>query len=110
MCKLEKKSALLIGIKGLYTGFEFDITKTLLFGRDAEKCNVLYPKTANGVSKVHLEIGVSEDSEEIYAVDRGSTFGTKVNGEKIEKDCILYLKDGDILMFGGNQVFQINYQ
>ena len=107
---MELKSGVLIGVEGLYKGFEFDITKTLLFGRDAEKCNILYPKTANGVSKVHLEVGVCEESEEIYVVDRFSTFGTKVNEEKIEKDCILYLKDGDVLMFGENQVFRVKYQ
>lgn len=100
----------LLGIDGLYKGFEFDLNRTLLFGRDEERCNILYPDNANGISKVQFEIGMNPGNGQVYVIDQYSSYGTNVNGHKIENNKAAFLNNGDILMFGEGNVFKVIYK
>lgn len=97
----------LVGIDGLYKGFEFDLTRTLLFGRDEERCNILYPENANGISKVQFEIGRNRENGQVYIIDQFSTYGTNVNGHRLENNKATFLNNGDIVMFGEGNVFKL---
>lgn len=100
----------LLGIDGLYKGFEFDLNRTLLFGRDEERCNVLYPDNANGISKVQFEIGMNQGNGQVYVIDQYSSYGTNVNGHKLENNKAAFLNNGDIIMFGEGNVFKVIYK
>ncbi|MBR4981516.1 MAG: DUF4203 domain-containing protein [Lachnospiraceae bacterium] len=99
----------LLGIDGLYKGFEFDLNRTLLFGRDEERCNVLYPENANGISKIQFEVGINGDNGQVYVIDQYSTYGTNVNGHRLETNKAAFLNNGDIVMFGEGNVFKVTY-
>lgn len=66
----------------------------LLIGREASACDALFdhPK----VSRVHAEL--HDERGRPTLVDRDSSNGTWVNGEKISRR---FLEDGDIIYFGG---------
>lgn len=98
---------MLLGVDGTYKGFEFDIVRTLVFGRDAERCNILYPERTNGISKVQFEIGIGQNGQ-IYIMDQCSSYGTNVNGSKIENNVRVFLKDGDIVTCGENNGFRVS--
>lgn len=107
--KQPKGMPVLLGIDGLYKGFEFDLDRTLLFGRDEERCNILYPENANGISKIQFEIGISRENGQVYVIDQYSTYGTNVNGHRLETNKAAFLNNGDIVMFGEGNVFKVTY-
>ena len=104
------KTPTFLGVEGLYRGFEFDLTRNFVFGRDEEKCNILYPEKSNGISKVQFEVGISNTNGQVYVMDPGSSYGTNVNGQRIENNKAVFLKDGDMVMFGEGNVFKVSYQ
>ena len=107
--KQYKGMPVLLGIDGLYKGFEFDLDRTLIFGRDEERCNILYSENANGISKIQFEIGIHRDNGQIYVLDQYSTYGTNVNGHRLETNKAAFLNNGDIVMFGEGNVFKVTY-
>ena len=107
--KQPKGIPMLLGIDGLYKGFEFDLDRKLLFGRDEERCNILYPENANGISKIQFEIGINRDNGQVYVIDQYSTYGTNVNGHRLETNKATFLNNGDIVMFGEGNVFKVTY-
>ncbi len=77
-------SRYLIGITGSLADQKFDITpgKRVVLGRDPQKCNIIFPQTTEGVSRVHCEIFF--DGQTTTIRDLGSSHGTYVKGVKLE--------------------------
>ena len=81
------------------TSTEYPLTESpTTIGRDSRNMLVL-PGLA--VSRFHAEIGWSEN--EVYIEDVGSTYGTILNGEKIEGKALL--SDGDNIRLGVSKHF-----
>jgi len=65
----------------------------------AEPGNDIYFRFYN-ISRAHLQILFKETPGRVYVEDRGSTFGTFVNGTPLLPGKVLPLKNGDILRMG----------
>lgn len=99
----------LIGIEGKYKGFEFDVDENITLGRDEERCNIIFPQDSNGVSRVQCTIIRNKEMPGLSVCDKYSSYGTSVNGRKINTGEMVPLNNGDILLFGENNVFKIKY-
>lgn len=98
----------LVGIEGMYKGFEFDLDDKMTFGRDVDNCNVVFPDTCAGVSRIQCEITYDQRSKSVSIVDRFSSYGTTLNGSRLEINRPMPLNNGDVIMFGENNVFKLN--
>lgn len=98
----------LIGIEGMYKGFEFDLSDAVTFGRDTSTCNVIFPDTCVGVSRIQCEVTYDHRSKSVSVVDRYSSYGTTLNGAKLEINRPMPLRNGDVIMFGENNVFKLS--
>ncbi len=67
--------------------------KGLVIGREAGQCDIVIPDS--NVSRVHAWVTVEKG--EVVVIDRGSTNGTFVNNNKVEK---AKLKPGDVIHLG----------
>ena len=64
---------------GVYVGNTFPLTDDpLLLGRDANRCGIVFPPDATGVSRVHCEIRANAAAKCIVLRDVGSRFGTQI--------------------------------
>lgn len=104
----KSSSCKLVGIEGMYKGFEFDVEDTITFGRDVDNCNVVFPDTCAGVSRIQCQISYDRRSRAASIVDKFSSYGTTLNGAKLEINRTMPLKNGDVIMFGENNVFKLN--
>lgn len=104
----EEGACTIVGIEGMYKGIEFDVEDMITFGRDADSCNVIFPDNSAGVSRIQCQISYSRKNRSASVVDRFSSYGTTLNGIKIEIDRPMSLKNGDVIMFGEDNVFKIN--
>ena len=71
-------------------------------GRESTICEIVLENPK--VSRLHAEV-VSIDGK-VLLIDRNSSNGTYVNDQKIEKR---FLKDGDIIYFGGRNAIAVAY-
>jgi serine protease Do len=71
-------------------------------GRESAICEIVLENPK--VSRLHAEV-VSIDGK-VMLIDRNSSNGTYVNDQKIDKR---YLKDGDIIYFGGRNAVAVAY-
>jgi len=67
--------------------------KGLVIGREPSQCDIVIPDA--NVSRVHTWVTVEKN--EVVVIDRGSTNGTFVNNNKVEK---AKLKSGDVIQMG----------
>lgn len=72
-------------------------------GRESTICEIVLENPK--VSRLHAEV-VSIDGK-VMLIDRNSSNGTYVNDQKIDKR---YLKDGDIIYFGGRNAVAVAFQ
>lgn len=86
------------GKTGVYAGKSFALDGALRFGRDAERCNVMFPLDCPGVSGFHCEVALTKDGAVLR--DMGSTYGTFLNGKKLEKEKEESLREGDCFWLG----------
>lgn len=100
----------LTGMDGQYKGCNFDIDRDTTIGRDVEKCNIVFPNTAAGVSKVQCQLILNPQTGAVAVVDRFSSYGTSVNGVKLSHDETKYLNAGDVITFGENNAFKVDYR
>jgi len=99
----------LVGVDGLYKGSEFPIDGNIIMGRDVNRCNIIFPEGTAGVSKVQCELQINPTTGAVSIVDNFSSYGTSVNGVKLERGSVRYLNPGDVIMFGENNVFKLEY-
>lgn len=92
----------LIGMGGVYHGQTFPIGKEVVIGRNAEKCGIIYPNSAKGVSSVHCKVRVEE--ERVAVIDLASTYGTfRDNGERLSPNTVYYFDPGDGFWLGDKE-------
>lgn len=98
---------MLVGIDGMYKGFEFDLDDEIVFGRDEESCNVIFPNTCAGISRIQCQIAYDRRTRSVSIVDKFSSYGTTLNGKRLEINELMPLTEGDVVMFGENNVFKL---
>lgn len=91
----------LIGVGGIYNGQTFPIGKEIVIGRNSDKCGIIYPNGANGISSVHCKVYLED--EKVALVDLASTYGTfRDNGERLSPNITYYLSAGDGFYVGNS--------
>lgn len=94
------------GMKGAYAGRSIPLQDELRIGRDPRQCNFVYPAGTKGVSGMHCVIRMRNNGADI--TDLSSTYGTAVNGKKLEQNRPYILSAGDRIFLGSlNEEFQI---
>lgn len=93
-------------LSGIYEGMELTISDDIMVGRNAVLCQLIYPKEAKGISNIHCKITINQPSINVAIIDMGSTYGTYVNGKRLEKNCRKKLSPGDQICFGENQIWR----
>lgn len=90
----------LYGVGGTMAGSIFSIdTQTILIGRDARQCAIVYPDNEPGISGVHCQVKVFGKYVEV--TDLGSSFGTFSNeGVRFKKNNAYKLYNGDSFYVG----------
>ena len=87
-----------IGVSGYFTSKEFKISDMVTVGRDPKRTKITFPDKTKGVSAVHMEI--RNVSGRIEIVDVGSTYGTFLNGRKLDKMVPYIASKGDSFYLG----------
>jgi len=83
----------LIGVGGEHAGAVIPLTEPIVFGRDKNKCNLMFPDTAQGISAIHCQINKINGRVEL--TDLGSTYGTFLeDGTKLTPYVPQYLSSG----------------
>lgn len=88
-------------LSAINDNFIFIVTKPVhVLGRTNDMGEYLSAKAF--VSGTHATLSV--ENNELTVTDMGSTNGTFVNGEKIQKDTPFKLKNGDVVSLGGKKL------
>lgn len=84
----------LVGVSGPLEDSSFSLKagETVFIGRDESRCQVLFAQGTPGVSSIHCKI--SFDGEAAAITDLGSSYGTFVDGKKLEPNKTITLHRG----------------
>ena len=85
------------GISGVFAGRKFAVSGKIQIGRDPES-GIAYPPNTQGVSGRHCEV-VFQNGE-VYIRDIGSSYGTFVNGKRIQADQMVPIHAGETFYLG----------
>lgn len=100
----------LIGIKGKYNGTRFEIGdgESVTFGREIQKCNIVFDEKDGTVSRVHCTVKYVAAENAFYVTDLSSN-GTFISGNmKIGKNNTKKAEAGTIISFGnGENAFRL---
>lgn len=98
-----KKNSRTLVMTGSMAGKSLPLRKgvPVVVGRDPNRCQVVYPKDAAGVSSVHCTI--TFDGNEVTVADNGSSYGTFVGGTKVEPGKPMVMHRGQEVTFGSNK-------
>lgn len=100
----------LIGIKGKYNGTRFEIGdgESVTFGREIQKCNIVFDEKDGTVSRVHCTVKYVAAENAFYVTDLSSN-GTFMDGNmKIGKTNTKKVEAGTVISFGnGENAFRL---
>lgn len=106
------------GVYGVHASQSFPLptpngSNTLVFGRDAGTCQVVFPQNTTSVSKLHCRITWDAANRYLLVEDNNSTNGTFVNKQRIASGQSKRLSNGDVIHLGGadsKDVFKVVYK
>ncbi|MCD8146721.1 MAG: trypsin-like peptidase domain-containing protein, partial [Clostridiales bacterium] len=82
------------GESGQFVNRRFAINGTVRLGRDPQQCQIAYPSTVKGISRVHCELTVTDGT--LYLKDLGSSYGTYLGGgQRLAANQPVRLQPGD---------------
>lgn len=83
----------LIGIGGVHAGVMLEIKEPIVFGRDKNRCNLMFLSQTQGISSVHCQINFINGKVEL--IDLGSSYGTYLDdGTKLTPHVPVQLEKG----------------
>ena len=100
-----KMNPTLTGIRGIYAGQTFALDQDIIFGRDPNNCNIIFPSGTAGISRIHCQICLNVNGQRAVIIDCNSTYGTYLNGMKLYPGQPAILQTGSIISFGSDNVF-----
>lgn len=90
------------GISGVYRGTEFELSDSIVFGRDSKSCNIVFPVDTEGVSGCHCRLSLR--GSKVYIMDMGSSYGTFINGSiRANRNTDTEIRVGDTFSLGGER-------
>ena len=101
--KNSKKNSRTLTLNGAMGGKTVPLKKgvPVVIGRDPNRCQIVYPKDAAGVSSVHCTI--TYDGNEVTVADNSSSYGTFVGGKKVEPGRPVVMHRGQEVTFGSDK-------
>ena len=96
--------ARLVGIEGDYAGQSIPLSGQMLTIGRSRECSLVMRNYVKGISKKHCAIRYSASHGAYQVVDMGSTYGTYLNGRKIEPRAPKTLKRNDVIYLGSKRV------
>lgn len=100
----------LTGMAGYYAGNSLTVSDQIVIGRSAKHCGLLYPDHTPEISRIHCVIQIDRGRNLVFVEDQQSTFGTWVNGKRLENGMKAAVNTGDFISLGKEQVFQIAFE
>lgn len=98
------KKAYLIGRSGIYADARIEVDGEVVIGRDAQVCQLVYPKSEKKISGVHCKVQKLNDT--YCVVDMSSTNGTFFqDGTKLAPNSPRTLQDGQGFYLGSRENF-----
>ncbi len=97
------------GVSGYYQNVFFPLSdKKVVFGRNPDYCNIVFPNALPGVSRIHCEISIEKNNLYIKLKDLGSSQGTFLEGGK-RLDALqeVVLSAGQTFTIGENNTFRV---
>jgi len=92
----------LLGIGGQMDGCRFPLQGgNLAFGRDPDRCAIVYDRGAPGISSLHCQLILQGGSW--CLIDLASSYGTYLNGRRLEPSVPNPLRPGDTFWLGQPQ-------
>ncbi len=86
------------GLGGQYANQVIPVQGSIVFGRNSASCDVLFSDETKGISRMHCRIDVNNGNYTI--TDLGSSYGTFVNGLKLQPYAPKVLSQGDTFYLG----------
>ena len=86
------------GLSGVFANQIFPISGTLFIRRNNTSCNILFPDDCAGVSRMHCKVELGMNG--VIVTDLGSSYGTFVNGIKLQSHVATTLVPGDTFYLG----------
>lgn len=90
--------------QGVMAGRRIQVQQELTLGVDASRCNLPMPQGTPGISRRHLRIWPAKGC--IYVMDLGSTYGTWLNGKKMNPGLAYPMAPGSVIFMGSNELFR----
>jgi len=96
----------LIALEGQFAGQSWELDKSVMLGRDANCCQIIFAPDTAGVSRVHCEVGCKNGS--LYIRDLGSSFGTTLeDGQVVNNYQEVALENSDTFRLNLTDKFMI---
>ncbi len=89
------------GLSGVYQGHNIPVAGSVVFGRNPQTCTVVFPDEQKGISRMHCRIDQTSATS-FTIMDLGSSYGTFLNGQRLQANVPMCLKDGDTFWLGDN--------
>lgn len=97
---------ILTALEGQFAGQKWELEKSVMLGRDANCCQIVFAADTAGVSRVHCEVGCKDGS--LYIRDLGSSYGTTLeNGQVVNNYQEVKLESGDTFLVSANDKFMV---
>lgn len=101
------------GVGGEFSGLIFQVTDSgLSIGRDPAYCHIVFPASANEVSRRHCTLRYESDSQLFYLEDHGSSNGTFLSdGRQLQPGKWYPLRSGERFALSGEiHWFAVHYE
>ena len=84
------------------------MTGTIVIGRNAQACQIVFPSDAPGVSGVHCRVFFDRSRAGLTITDNSSSYGTFVGGRRIQAETPVLLRDADSFTVGEDNIFTVH--
>ena len=93
---------------GALSGTSYPLKEKIVIGRDPARCNIIFSKEVQGVSRVHCTLLCDENG--VTVRDENSTYGTYMDGKRLPAGVDVAFHSGNRLGIGapGKQVFTLH--
>lgn len=88
----------LVGESGVFVGQLFSVEDSMLLGTRPDACDVVYPRGTPGISGRHCTL--ANRNGEVFVTDENSTYGTWLDGQRLQPGVPTVLRRGQHLSLG----------